>query len=652
MRVFTLGDYFKERYNSTKMGLTYSLIGAVGMMALIAVGFNAMARTIEAIIPKEVVKYSAVEQAEYTKAYQAERIAAMNINATLDVLSYEELAEREKLQIMAPEMRSEAENARLAYLDSMRPAKTISYISKEMLVWIVSVVVLLYAILGGVMAAFIVDLIQGVFIIILSFLMLPFAWAKINSVYGGSGVLNAMSIIHQKLPQAFFQIFGAPQTPDFTWYYIITLSFMAAITVVVQPTGAVLAGSAKDEFANRSGVVIGNFIKRFCTVLWALLGLAAIVLYSGKVVHSDLIWGHAALDLLGSFNIGLIGLMIACLLAALLSTVDCHMLTSSALLMHNFYTPLAPNRSQKHYIWAGRILGAAVILSSGWVALQFDTILQILKFIWEINVMLAPAYWLGIKWRRANRIGAWSSIGIGALLFLVIPAFAPTIWPNMRYDKDLLRTTNPAPRTKVEHATEYDVRKQQDQIAQWDKLNLIGQTKGERPAAMAVGQEFEQTYTFPKRSIFWAQGLKADTDGQLSGRGMFSTELWIIEKLGVDLQSKPYALNETLRILFRTLLPFAIMIVISLITRPDPTEVLNRFYAKMRTKVIPVPEIDAREVELSLQDPHRHDNLLVFPKSQFEIYKWTRQDFIGFALSVMGVGIVLAFLWVLVRLGA
>ncbi|MGB8226280.1 MAG: sodium:solute symporter family protein, partial [Sedimentisphaerales bacterium] len=649
MRIFTLGDYFTERYNSVRMGLVYSLIGALGMMAFTAVGFNAMAKTVEAVIPKNAAIYNSAEIERYNKAYQAEQIAAVTLHETTNVLSYESLLEREKLEKMPSENLSETENARLTYLNSMRPAETISHISKDTLIWIASAVVLLYAVLGGVLAAFIVDLIQGMFIIILSFMMLPFAWAKINATYGGSGVINALSIIHHKLPDAFFQVFGAPQTPDFTWYYIITLSFMAAITVVVQPTGAVLSGSAKDEFSNRSGVVIGNFIKRFCTVLWALLGLAAIVLYSGKVVHSDLIWGHAALDLLGSLHIGLIGLMIACLLAALLSTVDCHMLTSSSLLMHNFYALLVPNRDNKHYIWAGRIIGAAVVLTSAWVSLQFDTILQILKFIWEINVMLAPAYWLGIKWRSANRYGAWSSIGIGALLFLIIPILAPTLLPQMRYSKNLLRTTDPAPCVKIERASEYDVQKRQQQITLWEKLD---QAKGPRPAEIVLGQEFEQTYTFPKRSIFWTQGIKADADGKLSGRGMFSTELWIIEKFGVNLQNKPYALNETLRILFRTLLPFVIMIVVSLTTKSDPEDVLNRFYAKMRTKVIIDHEIDAREVAISLQNPHRYDHLLVFPNSRFEIYKWTRQDFVGFVLSVSGVGLVLLFIWAMVSLGA
>ncbi|OQA02865.1 MAG: Sodium/pantothenate symporter [Planctomycetes bacterium ADurb.Bin401] len=649
MRVFTLGDYFIERYNSVRMGLTYSLIGAVGMMAFIAVGFNAMAKTIEAIMPKEIKAYSPLDIAEYSKAYEAELATAGKLDVKTNVLSYEELAERDRLERSGAESLREDEKTKLTYLNSLRPAKTISYISKDVLVWVVCAVVLLYAVVGGVLAAFIIDMIQGMFIILLSVMLLPFAWAKINKTYGGSGLIDALATIHHKLPDAFFQIFGAPQTPDFTWYYIITLSFMAAITVVVQPTGAVLAGSAKDEFSNRSGVVIGNFIKRFCTVMWALLGLAAIVLYSGKVVHSDLIWGHAALDLLGSLHIGLMGLMIACLLAALLSTVDCHMLTSSSLLMHNFYTPLVPNRSQKHYIWAGRTFGALIVLSSAWVALQFDTILQILKFIWEINVMLAPAYWLGIKWRRANRYGAWASISIGALLFLIIPVAAPTIWPQMRNSKELLKTTNPAPIVKIERASEYDVQKRQQQIEQWERLSS---PPGSRPVELTVGSEFEQTYTFPKKSIFWSQGIKADADGKLSGKGMFSTELWIIEKFGANLDNKPYALNETLRILFRTLLPFAIMIAVSLATKKDPENVLNRFYAKMRTKVIPDHDIDAREVTLSLQNPNRYDHLLVFPKSEFEIYRWTRQDFVGFALSVIGVGMVIVFIWLMISIGA
>ena len=163
------------------------------------------------------------------------------------------MLERETL--LAQAQRTETEALRLTALESMRPATTFSHISKDILIWIVCVIVLLYAVVGGGL--------EG---------CLPHGYGpghvhhplerdadpplvgprSIRSM-AAAGVLGAMSTIHDKLPQAYFQIFGAPQTPDFTWYYVLTLSFMAAITVVVQPNGAVMAGSAKDEMSNRSG---------------------------------------------------------------------------------------------------------------------------------------------------------------------------------------------------------------------------------------------------------------------------------------------------------------------------------------------------------------------------------------------------------------
>ena len=652
MRVLTLGDYFAERFNSVKMGAVYSLIGSVGMMAFIALGFSAMTKTILVITPKDAASYTRTEIVEYNDAYNSERIALEASSSTVNILTYDQLLERQQLNDIDTKELTPKQSERLAALEQLKPATLISHLSKEILIWSVCVIVLLYAVVGGLEAAFITDMIQGIFIIILSVMLIPFGWAKINALYGGSSILDAMQTIHHKLPESYFKIFGAPHTPDFTWYYVLTLSFMAAITVVVQPNGAVLAGSAKDELSNRSGVVMGNFLKRFCTVFWAIFGLAAIVLYSGKVIHSDLVWGYATLDLLGSLNLGLVGLMIACLMAALMSTVDCYMITCASLLTHNFYAPLAPGKSQQHYVWAGRVFGTVVVLGGAWVALQFDTILQILKFIWEINVMLAPAYWLGIKWRRANRTGAWMSIGIGALLFLIIPVMAPVINPQMRYQQSLLVTTQPAPRIVTETAMEYDVIRRNEQITQWEKLNQLGKATVSKPASISIGQQFEQTYTFEKRSIYWTQGIKADSDGKLYGKGRFSIELWIMDKCGMDLQTNPYALNETIRILFRTLLPFIIMIVTSLLTRPDSKEILNNFYAKMRTVVNPNPEIDAREVELSLQNPNRFDNILLFPNTQFELFKWNKQDWVGFILSVAGVGLVLLFVWLVVVIGS
>ena len=75
---------------------------------------------------------------------------------------------------------------------------------------------LIYAIAGGLEAAFYTDMLQGNFIIILSVILLPFTWITINATYGGSGPIDALATMHDRLPQAFFEVFGSPTVMDFT----------------------------------------------------------------------------------------------------------------------------------------------------------------------------------------------------------------------------------------------------------------------------------------------------------------------------------------------------------------------------------------------------------------------------------------------------
>jgi len=124
-------------------------------------------------------------------------------------------------------------------------------------------------------------------------------------------------------------------------------------------------------------------MKRVCTVLWGFFALLAVVLYHGKVNNPDLIWGYATLDLLGPLNMGLVGLMIACLMAALMSTADCIMITGSSLLTHNIYRPLVRKMSEHHYVTVGRVVGALVVIGGALIASQYDTILQQLK-LWML----------------------------------------------------------------------------------------------------------------------------------------------------------------------------------------------------------------------------------------------------------------------------
>ena len=610
------------------MAATYAVLGSIMMMAYLSVGFSAMSKTVVALTPKSAEELTTAEMEEYQLAEELNDLRNHDFVTLPDT-----------------------DKSRLRELQILRPNRVFSHIDQNMLIWIVCIIVLTYTVTGGLMAAFISDTVQGLFIIILTFLLLPFSWAKINRIHGSEGLLGAFRTIHEQLPDSFFEIFGSPAAIDFTWYYIAAIGIMSALNTPVQPNTLVATGSARDEYTARFGFVSGLFMKRFCTVFWGILALAAIVLYRDVVHDPDYVWGYATLDLLGPLNMGLVGLMIACLTAALMSTADCLMLTASSLLTRNVYEPLVPNKGEAHYVRAGRILGAIVVIGGALIASQFDTILQLLKFIWEFNVMVAASFWLGMKWRRANRTAAWASIISAMLLFFIIPIGLPIVAPSLRTMPDLLTMTDPPPLTRTYIAREIDVENRHRDIVRWEERDRLGLATSPRPAVLETGMAFEKTYTLEPRSIFWTKGIRKDDNGTLRGSGTLKLELWALDALGVNLTGNPHALNETIRIIIKTTLPFLILVIVSLLTRPDDKRRLDQFFGRMRTKVLPDHEADAREVERTRQDPHRFDHLKLIPDSNWEFEKWDTEDSVGFGVSVVIVLAILGMLTMLVSIG-
>jgi solute:Na+ symporter, SSS family len=627
MRVITMGDFYEERFGSKKMAATYALVGAVGMMGLLSVGYTAMSKTILAITPKQASEFTLKEQREYSLAQELNNL------------------EEKDSKTLTPK-----ETKRLKELRLLNPQSVFSYINENALVWIVCLVVLIYAVMGGLEAAFYTDMLQGSFIIILSFILIPFSWHSIVHLFGNGTGESALTILHEKLPESFFEIFGSPTLIDFTWYFILTAALIAGVTVVTQPNQLVTNAAAKDEYAARFGFITGVFLKRFCTILWGVLGLSAILLYAGKIQNSDLLWGYATRNLLGPVGFGLVGLMIASLMAALMSTATALMLTVSGLIVHNLYRPLFPGKSEKHYVWAGRVAGGLFLIGSALISTQFTGIFEILKFIWEFFVIFAAAFWLGLKWRRANRQGAWASIITTLCIFYFFPLLLPNLIPSLRTSKFMLLQTESRQVIRTYTARQVDVKERNDEIAKRENLEKKGQANEKVPQPIYIGEKFSKTFILPSKAIFWSEQPTLNENGTLEAKGYFYPELILLQSMGLNLQDNPYALNETIRMLIRLIFPFFVLIVVSLITSPNEDVITERFFLKMRTKVRGLgSEIDERDLEYSFKHPEKTKAILVFPNTNLEIYKWNKQDTNGFLLSVVIVFIVIATLFAIVK---
>jgi SSS family solute:Na+ symporter len=605
MRLLTFGDFFRERYNSRSMAMLYSVMASFLLVATIGLGFKAMSVTVIGITLKQESALTAAELAERRQAVRLDELSAQSARATL-----------------AP-----AEQAELDRLRDLKPRHEFSAINETWLVWFLVAVIFLYGCLGGLEAAVWVDMLQGTLILVLSVLLLPFAIARLNTLSGGAGLHDAFTALHHRLPGHFFEVFGSAANSDFTWYFVIAASVMATLNVAVQANQFTSNAAARNEFTARVGSTAGNYLKRVCTVLWGVTGLFAFALYHEHISNPDLVWGHATRDLLGGLGFGLVGLMIACLFSALQSTASTHMISAAGLFTRNVYEPLFPGRGERHYLMVGRVMGAAVIVGAALLCTAFATILDMLKFLWEFNAVIAAAFWCGIKWRGATRAAAWASVSVSLVLFLILPAALPTLFPSMRTDPAFLRKTEARVVTTSYKASEQDAAVRASEIAAWTGA-------GAPPAPIRAGDMLARVASLAPRAICWSQDISL-RDGRPAGAGLFYPEMYLLDR-AFDLSANPYALNETIRYACKILLPFLILIAVSLAGRGRRhSDETDRFFVRMRVPVRTDRAEDERAVAAACADPAGTARALLFPRTRLEFQKWDRADALGFAANIL-----------------
>ena len=629
-RMMTMGDFFEERYQSRYMAGMYAIFGLFFFIVWLSVGFSAASKTILALTPKPVQELT-VEQREEQKLFT--RMIEL---------------EGRDYKFLSAEEREELENIR-----ELKPRGRFSYLSGPMVIAGIGLVVLLYSWAGGLTAAYLTDLVQGLFIIMLSFILIPFGLHQISARFGGQGLIDGFRLMHEKIPEEFFDILGSAYASDFTWYYLLAVTTINLVGIVVQPHMIVVGGgSAKDELSARVGIMVGNFIKRFLTILWTLTGLVALALYAGEIADPDLVWGHATLDLLGPLGLGLVGLMITALMAALMSSASCYILVASSLLVRNLYTWIRPDLNESHYVLIGRICSALAISGGVFFSIYYYDVFDQLKVAWELPVIFAATVWVAMYWRRASRIAAWVSIIVSAVLFFLIPILMPVVYPSLRANEKYLAMTQTTEVTSRYKAKEFDVRRRSREIELWHKLEVQGLAEEPCPKELNLGEMIEVTTKPPAKSIYWTKGIRVEKDGTRIGQGFFNLEMAFLSSLGFNLSRLASPMIETLRLPFRIVLPILLMIIFSVFTRPIDKLILDRFYVRMKTPVQPNPERDREEVARSYENPGRFENKKIFPGSQLEFTRWNKEDLVGFLFGILGTILVIALTLLVARIGA
>jgi len=266
---------------------------------------------------------------------------------------------------------------------------------------------LLYGAAGGIVAAVRTDFVQGLFIILLSGIALPFAFQGLGGMAG----------VRARAPEGFLSLVGA----EFHWLAIFALSLTSLVSIVSQSHIISVTSSGKTEWEGRVGMTYGNFLKRVCTIGWCLLGVLWFLRNPG-LRNPDLAFGDAVSRLLGP---GFRGLMLASIMAAAMSTCDSMMVAVSGLFTENVYRRfLRPEAEERHYVLVERLVSAVVVIGAIFFAYCVSGIFQGLKEFWKVTATIGIAFWLGILWRRANTAGAWASF----LAAAGVMAVAKFVW--------------------------------------------------------------------------------------------------------------------------------------------------------------------------------------------------------------------------------
>lgn len=261
---------------------------------------------------------------------------------------------------------------------------------------------ILYSFIGGLVASTWSDFIQGILIIVLSFMLIPLGWTAVGGLSGIKHALPASSL--------------SLATPKgIGVWFILMLTINGIIGIMAQPHMMAAVGTGKDEYACRVGFFHGTLTKRICTVGWAIVGIMVLVMVKQAVFGVHILrdpedaFGFACRHLLSP---GFRGLLIASVMGAGLASCSALMIDGGALFTEGLYRPrLIRGKSDRHYLWVGRLSGLATVLIAIVYALFFiKEVLYSFLLTETLATYIGISVVIGLIWRRANRWGAATSV--------------------------------------------------------------------------------------------------------------------------------------------------------------------------------------------------------------------------------------------------
>ncbi len=283
------------------------------------------------------------------------------------------------------------------------------------ILFVSTAVFIIYSYWGGIIAAIRTDMIQGLMIIALSFIAIPAAFG-LKEVGGLAGMHTTLETQNSNYLSLF-------DPKSFNLLTVLLLSINAPLTALALPHLMSVCGAGRTEWEGRVGFTYGNVLKRICTIGWAVLGLCwlAYLINTGSAIHKDAAFGDSIRTLFSAPLQPLQGVMLACVMAAAMSSGDAVQVTVAGLFSQNIYRAyINPKANEKQLVHVTRLIGIVIAILSlvGAILMRSSLVKAILDYF-NILSLVGISTAMGILWRRMNTTGMFCSTILAVVVFLL-----------------------------------------------------------------------------------------------------------------------------------------------------------------------------------------------------------------------------------------
>lgn len=248
--------------------------------------------------------------------------------------------------------------------------------------------------------------------------------------------VGGISSFVSQIPEGHFNMFRPLGTIKYDWLYVGAFLIWGIYQKNSIIFGAAKYITAKDDKHARKSVLIPLIGYIILPIFWFVPAVGATMIvpdllteYSQFSNPAEASYVAVCIKLLPA---GMLGLMVAALFAATMSSMDTGLNVNAGFLVKNFYQPIfRPNASEMELQRAGQVatvfsgsvmMGLAILIVTGGKVTLFDAYLYLAAYI---QAPLTVCLFMGILIRRTPAWSAWLSVAFGIsitiFLFNIVP---------------------------------------------------------------------------------------------------------------------------------------------------------------------------------------------------------------------------------------